>query len=36
MRVHMMRMQKGKHEDVTGKENMRMKEGNIGILKVIR
>ncbi len=36
MRVHMMRMQKGKHKGVIGKENIRIKKGNIGILKVVR
>ncbi len=34
--VHMMRMQNGKHEGVIQKENIRMKKGNIGILKVVR
>ena len=34
IRMHMMRMQEGKHEGVIGKENIWMKEGNIGILVV--
>ncbi len=34
IRIHMMRMQKGKHKGVIGKENIWMKEGNIGILVV--